>query len=99
VLLTEFAGSGMKFFPPPRIADPDGMDDVKSGKLMLALLGRVQAREHQDGYPVRGGSGSMAAALLPVETVVGGFRLKTAHLGIVEQPTPGLAAEPLRSLK
>ncbi len=66
-LLTEFAGAGMKFSLTFWIADPDGMDNVKS-EVMLALWDAFKREGIRLPYPVqeiriRGGA-------LPIETMV-----------------------------
>jgi len=58
----------MKFSLTFWIADPDGMDNVKSD-VMLALWGRVQARGHP-GCPIRCAKSASAAARLPSRPVV-----------------------------
>jgi small-conductance mechanosensitive channel len=51
-LLTEFAEAGMKFSLTFWIADPDGMDNVKS-EVMLALWDVLKREGIQPPYPVR----------------------------------------------
>jgi small-conductance mechanosensitive channel len=51
-LLTEFAESGMKFSLTFWIADPDGMDNVKS-EVMLALWNVFKRENIRLPYPVR----------------------------------------------
>jgi small-conductance mechanosensitive channel len=66
-LLTEFAESGMKFSLTFWIADPDGMDNVKS-EVMLALWDAFKRENIKVAYPVR--ELMIRGGALPVETVV-----------------------------
>jgi small-conductance mechanosensitive channel len=63
-LLTEFAEAGMKFSLTFWIADPDGMDNVKS-EVMLALWDAFKHEGIQVPYPVRE---IRVRGALPVET-------------------------------
>lgn len=65
-LLTEFAEAGMKFSLTFWIADPDGMDNVKS-EVMLALWDAFKREGIQMPYPVRE---IRVRGALPVETTV-----------------------------
>jgi small-conductance mechanosensitive channel len=64
-LLTEFAESGMKFSLTFWIADPDGMDNVKSD-VMLALWEAFKREGIRVAYPVRE---IRVRGALPVETI------------------------------
>src|ERR1700686_3307539 len=64
-LLTEFAEAGMKFSLTFWIADPDGMDNVKS-EVMLALWDAFKHEGIQVPYPVRE---IRVRGALPVETI------------------------------
>jgi small-conductance mechanosensitive channel len=66
-ILTEFAESGMRFSLTFWIADPDGMDNVKSD-VMLALWETFRRENIKVAYPVR--EILVRGAALPVETVV-----------------------------
>jgi small-conductance mechanosensitive channel len=66
-ILTEFAESGMKFSLTLWIADPDGMDNVKSD-VMLALWDAFRRETIKMAYPVR--ELRVHGGALPVETVV-----------------------------
>ncbi len=66
-ILTEFAESGMKFSLTFWIADPDGMDNVKSD-VMLALWEAFRRASIKVAYPVR--ELMIRGGALPVETVV-----------------------------
>jgi len=66
-ILTEFAESGMKFSLTFWIADPDGMDNVKSD-VMLALWEAFRRENIKLAYPVR--ELMIRGGALPVETVV-----------------------------
>ena len=66
-LLTEFAEAGMKFSLTFWIADPDGMDNVKS-EVMLALWDAFKREGIRVPYPVR--EIRVRGGALPVETVV-----------------------------
>jgi small-conductance mechanosensitive channel len=66
-ILTEFAESGMKFSVTFWIADPDGMDNVKSD-VMLALWEAFKRENIKVAYPVR--ELMIRGGALPVETVV-----------------------------
>jgi len=66
-ILTEFAESGMKFSLTLWIADPDGMDNVKSD-VMLALWDAFRRENIKMAYPVR--ELRVHGGALPVETVV-----------------------------
>jgi small-conductance mechanosensitive channel len=66
-LLTEFAEAGMKFALTFWIADPDGMDNVKS-EVMLALWDAFKREDIRAPYPVR--ELIVRGGALPVETVV-----------------------------
>jgi small-conductance mechanosensitive channel len=66
-LLTEFAEAGMKFALTFWIADPDGMDNVKS-EVMLALWDAFKREDIRVPYPVR--ELIVRGGALPVETVV-----------------------------
>jgi small-conductance mechanosensitive channel len=66
-ILTEFAESGMKFSLTFWIADPDGMDNVKSD-VMLALWDTFRRENIKVAYPVR--EILVRGGALPVETVV-----------------------------
>jgi len=66
-ILTEFAESGMKFSLTLWIADPDGMDNVKS-EVMLALWDAFRRENIKMAYPVR--ELRVHGGALPVETVV-----------------------------
>jgi small-conductance mechanosensitive channel len=66
-ILTEFAESGMKFSLTLWIADPDGMDNVKSD-VMLALWDAFRRETIKLAYPVR--ELRVHGGALPVETVV-----------------------------
>jgi small-conductance mechanosensitive channel len=68
-LLTEFAEAGMKFSLTFWIADPDGMDNVKS-EVMLALWDAFKREGIQMPYPVR--EIRIRGGALPVETMVEG---------------------------
>ncbi|WJR77987.1 mechanosensitive ion channel domain-containing protein [Bradyrhizobium sp. NP1] len=65
-ILTEFAEAGMKFSLTFWIADPDGMDNVKSD-VMLALWDAFKHEGIRVPYPVRE---LRVRGALPVETVV-----------------------------
>jgi small-conductance mechanosensitive channel len=69
-LLTEFAEAGMKFSLTFWIADPDGMDNVKS-EVMLALWDAFKREGIRMPYPVR--EIRIRGGALPVETMVEGF--------------------------
>jgi small-conductance mechanosensitive channel len=66
-ILTEFAETGMKFSLTFWIADPDGMDNVKSD-VMLALWDVFKREGIKVPYPVR--EIRIRGGALPVETVV-----------------------------
>jgi small-conductance mechanosensitive channel len=66
-ILTEFAEAGMKFSLTFWIADPDGMDNVKS-EVMLALWDVFKREGIRVPYPVR--EIRVRGGALPVETVV-----------------------------
>ncbi len=66
-LLSEFAEVGMKFSLTFWIADPDGMDKVKS-EVMLALWAAFKREEIRVPYPVR--EIRIRGGVLPVETMV-----------------------------
>jgi small-conductance mechanosensitive channel len=66
-LLTEFAEAGMKFSLTFWIADPDGMDNVKS-EVMLALWDAFKREDIRMPYPVR--EIRIRGGALPVETTV-----------------------------
>jgi len=66
-LLTEFAEAGMKFSLTFWIADPDGMDTVKSD-VMLALWDAFKREGIRVPYPVR--EIRVRGGALPVESVV-----------------------------
>jgi small-conductance mechanosensitive channel len=66
-LLTEFAEAGMKFSLTFWIADPDGMDSVKS-EVMLALWDAFKREGIRAPYPVR--EIRVRGGALPVETTV-----------------------------
>jgi small-conductance mechanosensitive channel len=66
-ILTEFAEAGMKFSLTFWIADPDGMDNVKSD-VMLALWEAFKREAIRVPYPVR--EIRVRGGALPVETVV-----------------------------
>ena len=66
-ILTEFAEAGMKFSLTFWIADPDGMDNVKSD-VMLALWDVFKREEIRVPYPVR--EIRIRGGALPVESVV-----------------------------
>jgi small-conductance mechanosensitive channel len=67
-ILTEFAEAGMKFSLTFWIADPDGMDNVKS-EVMLALWDAFKHEGIQVPYPVRE---IRVRGALPVETTAEG---------------------------
>jgi small-conductance mechanosensitive channel len=66
-ILTEFAEAGMKFSLTFWIADPDGMDNVKS-EVMLSLWDAFKREDIRVPYPVR--EIRVRGGALPVETVV-----------------------------
>jgi small-conductance mechanosensitive channel len=66
-ILTEFAEHGMKFSLTFWIADPDGMDGVKS-EVMLALWDAFKREGIRVPYPVR--EIRVRGGALPVETIV-----------------------------
>jgi len=66
-ILTEFAEAGMKFSLTFWIADPDGMDNVKS-EVMLALWDVFKREGIRVPYPVR--EIRVRGGALPVETTV-----------------------------
>ena len=66
-ILTEFAEAGMKFSLTFWIADPDGMDNVKS-EVMLALWDAFKREGIRVPYPVR--EIRVRGGALPVEQVV-----------------------------
>jgi small-conductance mechanosensitive channel len=66
-ILTEFAEAGMKFSLTFWIADPDGMDNVKS-EVMLALWEAFKREGIRVPYPVR--EIRIRGGALPVETTV-----------------------------
>jgi small-conductance mechanosensitive channel len=66
-ILTEFAEAGMKFSLTFWIADPDGMDNVKS-EVMLALWDAFKREGIKVPYPVR--EIRVRGGALPVETTV-----------------------------
>jgi small-conductance mechanosensitive channel len=66
-ILTEFADAGMKFSLTFWIADPDGMDNVKS-EVMLALWDAFKHESIRVPYPVR--EIRVRGGALPVETIV-----------------------------
>ena len=66
-LLTEFAEAGMKFSLTFWLADPDGMDNVKSD-VMLALWDAFKRENIRVPYPVR--EIRVRGGALPVETAV-----------------------------
>jgi small-conductance mechanosensitive channel len=66
-LLTEFTEAGMKFSLTFWIADPDGMDNVKSD-VMLSLWEAFKREDIRVPYPVR--EIRIRGGTLPVETTV-----------------------------
>jgi small-conductance mechanosensitive channel len=66
-ILVEFAEAGMKFSLTFWIADPDGMDNVKS-EVMLSLWEAFKREDIRVPYPVR--EIRVRGGALPVETVV-----------------------------
>ena len=66
-ILTEFAEAGMKFSLTFWIADPDGMDNVKS-EVMLSLWDAFKREGIKVPYPVR--EIRIRGGALPVETTV-----------------------------
>ena len=66
-ILTEFAEAGMKFSVTLWIADPDGLDNVKS-EVMLALWDAFRREGIRVPYPVR--EIRIRGGALPVETTV-----------------------------
>jgi small-conductance mechanosensitive channel len=66
-ILTEFAEAGMKFSVTFWIADPDGMDNVKS-EVMLSLWDAFKREGIQVPYPIR--EIRVRGGALPVETTV-----------------------------
>src|ERR1700737_3730173 len=72
-ILTEFAEAGMKFSLTFWIADPDGMDNVKSD-VMLALWEAFKREDIRVPYPVR--EIRVRGGALPGETGVEGSSLK-----------------------
>jgi small-conductance mechanosensitive channel len=66
-ILTEFAEAGMKFSLTFWIADPDGMDNVRS-EVMLALWDAFKHENIRVPYPVR--EIRVRGGALPVETIV-----------------------------
>jgi len=66
-ILTEFAEAGMKFSLTFWIANPDGMDNVKS-EVMLALWDGFKREDIKVPYPVR--EIRIRGGALPVETTV-----------------------------
>jgi small-conductance mechanosensitive channel len=66
-ILTEFAEAGMKFSLTFWIADPDGMDNVKS-EVMLSLWEAFKREGIQVPYPIR--EIRVRGGTLPVETTV-----------------------------
>jgi small-conductance mechanosensitive channel len=66
-ILVEFAEAGMKFSLTFWIADPDGMDNVKS-EVMLSLWDAFKRADIKVPYPVR--EIRVRGGALPVETVV-----------------------------
>jgi small-conductance mechanosensitive channel len=66
-ILTEFAEAGMKFALTFWIADPDGMDNVKSD-VMLSLWEVFKREDIRVPYPVR--EIRIRGGALPVETTV-----------------------------
>src|SRR4029434_10932617 len=66
-ILTEFAEHGMKFSLTFWIADPDGMDGVKS-EVMLSLWDVFKREGIRVPYPVR--EIRVRGGALPVETIV-----------------------------
>jgi len=66
-LLTEFTDAGMRFSLTFWLADPDGMDSVKSD-VMLALWEAFKRENIRVPYPVR--ELRVRGGALPVETVV-----------------------------
>ena len=66
-LLTDFTDAGMKFSLTFWLADPDGMDNVKSD-VMLALWDAFKRENIRVPYPVR--ELRVRGGALPVETVV-----------------------------
>ena len=72
-ILTEFAEAGMKFSLTFWIADPDGMDNVKSD-VMLALWDAFKREGIRVPYPVR--EIRVRGGALPVESVVEVSELK-----------------------
>jgi small-conductance mechanosensitive channel len=66
-ILTEFAEAGMRFSLTFWIADPDGMDNVKSD-VMLALWDGFKREDIRVPYPVR--EIRVRGGALPVESVV-----------------------------
>jgi small-conductance mechanosensitive channel len=66
-ILTEFTEAGMKFSLTFWIADPDGMDNVKS-EVMLALWDVFKHKDIRVPYPVR--EIRVRGGALPVETTV-----------------------------
>jgi small-conductance mechanosensitive channel len=67
-ILTDFAEAGMKFSLTFWIANPDGMDDVKS-EVMLSLWDAFKREGIHVAYPVR--EIRIRGGALPVETVEG----------------------------
>ena len=65
-ILTEFAEAGMKFSVTSWIADPDGLDNVKS-EVMLALWDAFKREGIKVPYPVR--EIRVRGGALPVETI------------------------------
>jgi small-conductance mechanosensitive channel len=66
-ILTEFAEAGMKFSLTFWIADPDGMDNVKSD-VMLSLWDTFKREGIRVPYPVR--EIRVRGGALPVDTTV-----------------------------
>jgi small-conductance mechanosensitive channel len=66
-ILTEFAEAGMKFSMTFWIADPDGLDNVKS-EVMLSLWDAFKREGIKVPYPVR--EIRVRGGALPVETMV-----------------------------
>jgi small-conductance mechanosensitive channel len=66
-ILTEFTDAGMKFSLTFWLADPDGMDNVKS-EVMLTLWDALKREGIRVPYPVR--EIRIHSGALPVETTV-----------------------------
>ena len=83
-ILTEFAEAGMKFSLTFWIADPDGMDNVKS-EVMLALWDAFKREGIKVPYPVR--EIRVRGGALPVEPMVEVSELKCKPLNGCQRPT------------